>query len=348
MLEAGQHEHAQHSSQNGKGKGKGKDEDTGGSTGWTGQGGVFDTALGIAVGTTFLGLGGVAYFQWYKWNVLRKMEIAFKGMPKHLLTPVVWYCAEPNSYMSGGYDPVLELEKAARAPAQFSASTLENMSQEESQELEERIRRDEQDMIDKIIKGQEKGHYYLLLGPKGAGKTSMMIQAVSQACSSIIWLKMRARCWKSMQRDVLFAKRTKTLMCSDFALAKPSTLNTLKCVCLAGPTGRQLIDIPQDSYNGLFQRRDPKEAGPMLDIERAMSKLEKVAIRYRKRTGRPLVLVFNNMHFLKDDEAGQGILHLIQQRAESWAASQCANIVINSDDFRIYDLLSGLICHCVH
>jgi hypothetical protein len=131
-------------------------------------------------------------------------------------------------------------------------------------------------------------------------------------------------------------------------LAKPSTLNTLKCVCLAGPTGRQLIDIPQDSYNGLFQRRDPKEAGPMLDIERAMSKLEKVAIRYRKRTGRPLVLVFNNMHFLKDDEAGQGILHLIQQRAESWAASQCANIVINSDDFRIYDLLSGLICHCVH
>lgn len=78
----------------------------------------------------------------------------------------------------------------------------------------------------------------------------------------------------------------------------------------------------------------------MLDIERAMSKLEKVAIRYRKKTGRPLILVFNNMHFLKDDEAGQGILHLIQQRAESWAASQCANIVINSDDFRIYDLLS--------
>lgn len=97
----------------------------------------------------------------------------------------------------------------------------------------------------------------------------------------------------------------------------------------------------EDSYNGLFQRRDPKEAGPLLDIERAMSKLEKVAIRYRRKHGKPLVLVFNNMHFLKDDEAGQGILHLIQQRAEAWAASQCANIVINSDDFRIYDLLSG-------
>lgn len=84
--------------------------------------------------------------------------------------------------------------------------------------------------------------------------------------------------------------------------------------------------ISQDSYNGLFQRRDPKEAGPLLDIERAMSKLEKVAIRYRKKKGKPLVLVFNNVHFLKDDDVGDGILHLIQQRAESWAASQCANV----------------------
>ena len=74
LFEASQHEQSQQGS--GKGKNK-KDEDSG--TGWTGQGGVFDTALGIAVGTTFLGLGGVAYFAWYKWNVLRKMEIAFKG-----------------------------------------------------------------------------------------------------------------------------------------------------------------------------------------------------------------------------------------------------------------------------
>lgn len=57
-----------------------------------------------------------------------------------------------------------------------------------------------------------------------------------------------------------------------------------------------------------------------------MSKLEKVAIKYRKRTGKPLIIVFNNVHFMKDDEDGQGILHLIQQRAEAWAASQCANM----------------------
>lgn len=57
-----------------------------------------------------------------------------------------------------------------------------------------------------------------------------------------------------------------------------------------------------------------------------MSKLEKVAIRYRKKKGRPLIVIFNNVHFLHDDEEGHGVLHLIQQRAESWAASQCATM----------------------
>lgn len=33
----------------------------------------------------------------------------------------------------------------------------------------------------------------------------------------------------------------------------------------------------QDSFAGLFQRRDPREAGPILDIERALAKLEKVS-----------------------------------------------------------------------
>ncbi|CEQ38698.1 SPOSA6832_00147, partial [Sporobolomyces salmonicolor] len=33
----------------------------------------------------------------------------------------------------------------------------------------------------------------------------------------------------------------------------------------------------QDSFAGLFQRRDPREAGPILDIERALAKLEKAS-----------------------------------------------------------------------
>lgn len=39
------------------------------------------------------------------------------------------------------------------------------------------------------------------------------------------------------------------------------------------------FEYSEDSFAGLFQRRDPREAGPILDIERALSKLEKVCSR---------------------------------------------------------------------
>lgn len=92
----------------------------------------------------------------------------------------------------------------------------------------------------------------------------------------------------------------------------------------------------QDSFAGLFQRRDPREAGPLLDIERALNKLEKVAIRYRKEMGRPLVLVFNNIHFVHDDEDGHAMLHLLQQRAEAWAQARVVTAVFATDDFHTY------------
>jgi len=88
----------------------------------------------------------------------------------------------PSLQYIGGYDPVMELEKASHAPAAHKSTTLEGKKQEDRDGIpEERIRRKEQHMIDKIMRGEEKGHYYLLLGPKGSGKTSMMIQAVCPA-----------------------------------------------------------------------------------------------------------------------------------------------------------------------
>ena len=95
----------------------------------------------------------------------------------------------------------------------------------------------------------------------------------------------------------------------------------------------------EDSQTGLFQRRDPREGGPALDIERgqfavqlvvkfvlilllsALNKLEKVALRMNARRHKPLVLVINNVHFFNNDESGRNILLQFQQRAESWAAS---------------------------
>lgn len=52
-----------------------------------------------------------------------------------------------------------------------------------------------------------------------------------------------------------------------------------------------------------------------------MNKLEKVALRYAKRTGRPLVLIINNVHFFKNDDDGRNMLLQLQQRAEAWSAS---------------------------
>jgi len=38
--------------------------------------------------------------------------------------------------------------------------------------------RDEQTQMDKIISGQARGHYYLIIGEKGTGKTSMILESM--------------------------------------------------------------------------------------------------------------------------------------------------------------------------
>lgn len=54
------------------------------------------------------------------------------------------------------------------------------------------------------------------------------------------------------------------------------------------------FDYFEDWQGSLFSRADPRNGGPSLDVERAMNKLEKVAIRYARKNGRPLVLAFNS------------------------------------------------------
>jgi hypothetical protein len=52
-----------------------------------------------------------------------------------------------------------------------------------------------------------------------------------------------------------------------------------------------------------------------------MNKLQKVALRSAKRTGKPLVLVLNNVHLFNNDNDGRNMLLQLQQHAEAWAAS---------------------------
>ena len=61
-----------------------------------------------------------------------------------------------------------------------------------------------------------------------------------------------------------------------------------------------------------------------------MNKLEKVALRYAKRKGRPVVLIFNNAHLVGNTDDGRNILLQLQQRAETWAESGICTCIFSS------------------
>ena len=75
------------------------------------------------------------------------------------------------------------------------------------------------------------------------------------------------------------------------------------------------FEYHEDNIGSLFSIRGPRDASALLDIERAFNKLEKVALRRRATVGRPLIMIINNMHLLRDDEDGRDLLELLQQRA---------------------------------
>jgi hypothetical protein len=79
----------------------------------------------------------------------------------------------------------------------------------------------------------------------------------------------------------------------------------------------------------------------LLDVERAFNKLEKVALKRRDQIGRPLVIIINSVHLLRDDEDGRDLLELIQQRAETWAATNLCTVILNSDDYWVYERLKN-------
>ncbi|KAF9071642.1 hypothetical protein BDP27DRAFT_1500185 [Rhodocollybia butyracea] len=227
-------------------------------------------------------LGGIAYYEIYKKRVLDKasttgIELAF----------------EP------GYDPALEVAKNYHT----RTSSPEELTFDDPAliPLEENLKRKEQDLIDRIVKGEEPGHYYVLLGAKGSGKGTMILDSMSAIQADGI-----AMCDAHPDLEV-------------FRLRLGRALN---------------YEYNEDSQSGLFQRRDPREgSGPALDIERALNKLEKVALRVVKRRQKPLVLIINNVHYFQNDEEGRNMLLQLQQRAEAWAASGLMTMVFSTDDF---------------
>ncbi|KAF8342634.1 uncharacterized protein EI90DRAFT_3149750 [Cantharellus anzutake] len=236
---------------------------------------LFDAAITTIIGLSIVFVSGVAYVAWYKNRVLEKIEEAF----------------------SPGYDPVLEL-------ADHSDAKGISVSGEGQQG--DYMRRPEQDLIDSIMRGHEIGHYFMLMGPKGCGKTSMMIDAMR----------------KTHADGVAFCEAHEDI--EVFRLRLGKAIN---------------FEYFEDSQTGLFQRRDPREGGPALDIERAFAKIEKVALRMSERRGKPLILYINNIHMFRNSEDSHRLLVQIQQRAESWAASGIVTVVLSTDDFWPYPAL---------
>jgi hypothetical protein len=211
-----------------------------------------------------------------------------------------------NAFRPG--DPVLELAAQGKqvAGSKFLNAGAIPPVESEFYEHERWIPRAEQLKIDAIVKGDDRGHYHLLIGEKGTGKSSMLIEAMYKIDGEGV-----AMFEAHADLEIFRVRLGKAL---DF-------------------------EFHEDNIGSLFSIRGPRDASALLDIERALNKLEKVALNRRTRVGRPLILIINSMHLLRDDDDGRDLLELIQQRAEQWAASNLATVVFNSDDYWVYERL---------
>ena len=207
---------------------------------------MFESSMTTLASVAVLGLVGYSYNVYYKRLVLQKMENAFK----------------PG-------DPVLQL--AGR-----------NHIGDDGKDRSHWIDRDEQSLLCDIVSGNIKGQYYLLVGEKGTGKSSMLIDAMA---------KINAEgCAMFEAHADLEIFRVRLGKALDF-------------------------EYHEDNIGSLFSIRGPRDASALLDIERAFNKLEKVAMKRRASVGKPLIIIVNSTHLLRDDEDGKDLLELVQQRA---------------------------------
>lgn len=170
------------------------------------------------------------------------------------------------------------------------------------------IARPEQELVNSLVDGTIQGQYYLITGERGTGKTSMLLHAMERVEGDGI-----AMLEAHMDQEVFRLRLGKAL---DY-------------------------EFHEDYMGSLFSFRGPRDTTPLLDIERAFNKMEKVAMTRRERTGKPLVLIIKSAHLLRNDTEGQALLELLQQRAKLWAASCLVTTVLVSNDYWITERLTA-------
>ncbi|KAK3050507.1 hypothetical protein LTS18_012563 [Coniosporium uncinatum] len=206
-----------------------------------------------------------------------------------------------NAFKPG--DPVLEIAALSKSISK------PGLGGDEDPEQDHWIQRKEQARVDAVVSGQEKGHYHLLIGEKGTGKSSMLIDAMHKIDGEGVAM------FEAHADPEIFRVRLGKAL--DF-------------------------EYHEDNIGALFSIRGPRDATAILDIERAFNKMEKVALKRRKTVGRPLILIINSVHLIRDNDEGRDLLELIQQRAEQWSASNLVTVILNSDDYWVYERLKTL------
>lgn len=239
------------------------------------------------IGITFssiaiLGVAGLMYHKFYGIHVLDKMDLAFeKG------------------------DPAFQLSMHKRTNK--STDNVECDGDDLSQYW---VERPQQKLLDDIVSGKIIGRYFLLIGEKGTGKTSLLLESMKKVDGYNV---------------AIFDAHADPEI---FRIRLGKALN---------------FTFSEDYIGSLFSIRGPRDTTALLDIERAFSKLEELAIRrVIKTNNRPLVLIINNSHLIKETEEGIKLIELLQQKAESLSGSGLVTIIFNSDDYWVYEKLKKL------
>lgn len=169
------------------------------------------------------------------------------------------------------------------------------------------VPRVDQPMIDAIVDGTRRGRYYLVIGERGTGKRALLLEAMRKIGGDGI-----AMLEAHNDLEVFRVRLGKAI---DY-------------------------EFHEDYIGSLFSIKGPRDSTPLLDIERALNKMEKVALKLRKTRNRPLVFIISNIHLFKDDADGQNLLELLQQRAEIWAMNELVTTVFTSDEHWTFERLT--------
>lgn len=245
--------------------------------------------IGITLSSVgVLGFAGLLYHRFYNTHVLDKMDKAFE---------------------SG--DPAYQLAMHKKTNKRSDDEDEEKVPKDNEDLTRFWVTRPQQQLLDDIVSGKLRGRYYLLVGEKGTGKTTLIMEAMKKIEGHNVAI------FDAHADPEIFRIRL----------------------------GRALNFAYNEDYIGsLFSIRGPRDTTALLDIERAFNKLEQLAIQRRisGKDEKPLLLIINNAHLIKENEEGVQLLELLQQKAESLSGSELVTMVFNLDDYWIYEKLKRL------